>query len=176
MTDRAKEQAYPVVAACGLTAFVDQEDAALVANRAWAACNTGNKRRLATKISGKRVYLHVLLLCPPQGVWVDHIDGDPLNCRKSNLRYCLPVQNARNRLPNQKCASKFKGVRWHRATGKWSAAITCNYKDHWLGVFNEPEQAAMAYDEAAVRMHGEFAKTNRQIFGDYVALNQEQGK
>jgi hypothetical protein len=91
----------------------------------------------------------------PEGV-VDHINGDRSDNRIANLRDCSHVENARNR----KChsISGLKGVVAHGR--KWKASIAVDGRDHYLGLFTTKEEAGAAYDAAARRLHGEFARLN----------------
>ena len=92
---------------------------------------------------------------------VDHIkraDGSHAQDALSNLRIATSSQNAMNRRP--RANSKYKGVYWHKTSGKWQAEITSQDRYKFLGSFTTPEAAALAYDEAARELHGEFAKLN----------------
>lgn len=102
----------------------------------------------------KREYLHRYLL--PGSEQVDHINGNRLD----NLRGCNNGENNRNKGPNKKNTSGYKGVYLHKSTGKWIAQITVNYKCKSLGSFITAEAAALAYNEAAREYHGEFAFQN----------------
>lgn len=82
----------------------------------------------------------------------DHINGSTLDCTRENLRHATHKQNMRNRAGWSK--SGFKGV--YSRNGKWEAYILKKY----LGTFDAPELAAIAYDEAAIKQFGEFARLN----------------
>lgn len=112
------------------------------------------------RINGKRTNLHRWLLGATKGQIVDHIDGNPLNNQRSNLRLVTHAQNMRNR---HRFASKtgFKGVRF-RPAGTFQADIRVDNKTVHLGTFKTAELAARAYDDAARRLHGEFARTNAE--------------
>lgn len=93
------------------------------------------------------------------GVEVDHINGNGLDCRRSNLRLASRTENMRNmKLPKHN-TSGFKGVSW-LPSGRWRAAIRSNRKTMHLGVFENIEEAAHAYDSAARELFGEFARLN----------------
>jgi hypothetical protein len=87
---------------------------------------------------------------------VDHVNGNRLDNRRANLRLCTRAENARN--VRGRALSGFKGVTQVRA--RWRAVIYAEGKIHRLGSFGAAEEAAHAYDEAARRLHGEFAKLN----------------
>jgi hypothetical protein len=88
----------------------------------------------------------------------DHINGDKLDNRRTNLRIATPTQNLQNRGKTKQNKSGYKGVSWYRAMGKWRAQITVNGKKTYLGTFATPEEAYAAYAAAAAeKLHGEFA-------------------
>lgn len=107
-----------------------------------------------------KLYLHKLILAPRQGLHVDHINRNPLDNRVSNLRLATYSQNMANRGAFRGCSSQYKGVRFHRRENKWEARIQANKKPIWLGNFESEIDAALAYNEAAQKYHGEFAVLN----------------
>jgi len=102
-------------------------------------------------------YHRYILNCPEDKV-VDHINGDTLNNRISNLRIASQQQNCWNKskLSTRKCHSKYLGVTWVKATSKWQARIGNIY----LGRFEKEEDAGLAYDTKARKIYGEYAKLN----------------
>jgi hypothetical protein len=106
------------------------------------------------------ISLHRFIMNAPYGVEVDHINGNPLDCRKSNLRLCSRAQNARNSKKRVGGTSRFKGVYFESQTRKWRAVITVDYKSIRLGRFLSEIDAALAYNAAAIEHHGEFARLN----------------
>ena len=107
----------------------------------------------------KIVYLHRLIMEPPDGMVVDHRNGNGLDCRRSNMRVCTHQENMRNR--RKTCGlSQFKGVSRHKWTGRWCADVNVDDKTIHLGLFDSEENAARAYDEAAQKHHGDFARLN----------------
>ncbi len=90
----------------------------------------------------------------------DHINGNKLDNRRENLRVCTLAENNRNRTIYKNNKSGFKGVYWSRADKKWRAQIKINNRMIYLGIFDDLLEAALTYDEAAVRYHGKFAKIN----------------
>jgi hypothetical protein len=92
--------------------------------------------------------------------FIDHINGDPGDNRITNLRACCHAQNLKNVRRNRKNSSGFKGV-YSRTGGRtWYSQIVSDGRRRHLGSFPSKEKAAAAYDEAARRLHGEFARTN----------------
>lgn len=104
-----------------------------------------------------REYLHRRLMVVGADECVDHINGNGLDCRKSNLRICTHAENMRNRKVSKSNKLGVKGV-WQRKNS-FIAEIKAEGKKHWLGSFASLEEAAAVYAQAAARLHGEFART-----------------
>lgn len=111
-------------------------------------------------VGRKRTLMHRLLMQAVKGQVVDHIDGNPLNNRRENLRFADHSENMANR---SRFVSKtgFKGVR--EVNGRFIATISWRNNRHYLGTFKTAQDASNAYDKAAELLHGEFAKTNAEI-------------
>lgn len=92
------------------------------------------------------------------GKHVDHIDSNGINDQRSNLRVCTHAENLRNRGAQKDNTSGFKGVSRHKTTQRWRASINIDGKWRHLGLFDTPEEAYAVYCEAAVRLHGQFAR------------------
>jgi HNH endonuclease/AP2 domain len=103
--------------------------------------------------------MHRVILDAPNGVQVDHVDGDGLNNRRSNIRLATQQQNAWNRGPQSINTSGFKGVSWDKRRSKWIATIAFDGRTIALGAFTDKLDAAKAYRDAAPKYHGEFART-----------------
>jgi len=102
-----------------------------------------------------------LMQCGDKRLHVDHIDGDSLNNRKSNLRICTAKNNHRNKHKSHIGESKYKGVSLTgNAKNPYRAKIRINSKGLHLGVFNDELVAAKAYNDAALKHFGEFAHLN----------------
>ena len=105
-----------------------------------------------------RLIWYMMTFSDPSNLQIDHIDGNKLNNKFSNLRLATQAQNMRNRGVNKKSKSQLKGAHWRKENQKWSAAITVNRKMKHLGYFPTPELAHMAYCKAAAELHGEFVR------------------
>jgi hypothetical protein len=140
----------------GLVAIIDRADGDSVAAHQWAAHWNGQQWYAKRNPD----YLHRFLMGYPKGVGVDHIDGDGLNCRRSNMRPATKSQNGCNRKVPANNTSGFKGVRWDKDRRKWRAEIALNGHHYYLGRFDSAEDAVLAYDAKARELHGNFSKTN----------------
>lgn len=130
----------------------DPEDEPLVAANNWYISKGGYVRR--GNATGERS-LHRLIMNPPPGMEVDHIDGNPSNNTRANLRICTHQQNAAaRRMPKRDLP---RGVGYDPNTGKYQAAIRVNGKSIWLGRFTTIEEAKAVRDAAAVEHFGSFA-------------------
>ena len=138
------------------SAVIDADDIEVL-KRSWHMDfdKRGNPNRVAGKIMGKTISLGGFLtgFCP-----VDHIDGDITNNRRHNLRRATPRDNARNRRAHSRSKTGMKGVYIDRK--KYRAMITVDYNQAHLGMFENMIDAARAYDAAAVKYFGEFARLN----------------
>lgn len=115
-----------------------------------------------TKIKGKNVYLHRLLLKISNDELVDHANRNTLDYRISNLRRANNQQNAANQKIRSTNKSGYKGVSIYRQWQKtyWRATITVNGRQICLGYHSTKKHAAIAYNEAASKYFGEFATMN----------------
>lgn len=121
------------------------------------AWNT-NSRGYAVRFSG--ILLHRVVLGVDMNLEVDHQDGNRLDCRRSNLRVATARGNAANRgRSTGEFSSRFKGVTLRR-NGKWYAHMGLSGRKLHLGTFENEEDAARAYDAAALAAWGEFARLN----------------
>jgi hypothetical protein len=106
-----------------------------------------------------QVYMHRLILDTQAGKKTDHVNGNGLDNRRANLRPCTTAQNAQNQHKRASpTTSRFKGV--FRNHNRWGSRIAANGKRYWLGAYGSELEAARAYNEAAARLHGAFARLN----------------
>jgi len=103
--------------------------------------------------------MHRTIMKAKKGQEIDHVNGNGLDNRKSNLRFCTQSQNCSNS-GSRGGTSRFKGVSFNKRDKNWKAYIMANSKNKNLGYFKLEEDAARAYDEAAKKHHGEFAWCN----------------
>lgn len=144
----------------GKFAVVDAQDYPEISKFIWCA-DEGRRTYYATRRqNGKIIKMHRQLIKAPEGLVVDHIDHDGCNNRRSNLRLATLTENSQNKRGWAKTTSRYKGVYWRKNRKKWAAAIVANKERHHLGCFKNEVEAAKAYDEAAKKLHREFAALN----------------
>jgi hypothetical protein len=145
----------------GLATVVDDEDYEMLSKLKWCADGNGyavhiNKRGFKPRL----VYMHRFLLLPDPNMQIDHINRDKLDNRRENIRICTAAENRMNRPAQVGGASPYKGVSWDYRSNKWQSYIRKSGKGKNLGRFTDPIRAALAYDLAALEMHGKFACPN----------------
>lgn len=148
----------------GKVALVDDEDFERVNAYKWGVLITKGKAYVWRYVysGGKRkgVYLHREIMDTPQGMSVDHIDGDGLNNQKSNMRNCTHQENLFNERKKAKTSSIFKGVWWDNARKRWAASLRLNGKTIHLGRYDDEVEAALAYNSAAIKNFGKYSNLN----------------
>jgi hypothetical protein len=149
----------------GLYTIVDPEDYyryghmkwCLGAHRArpYAVCGVRQKDG-----SIKTESLHRIIKKPRKGLVVDHWNNNSLDNRKSNLRSATHAQNSYNREKRKNATSKYIGVSFDKQTKKWRVKIKLRGKDRCIGRFKREIDGAHAYDRAALKYRGRFARLN----------------
>lgn len=145
-------------------ALVDDEDFERLSKFEWFTYSdsvaperfTQNRRHRTVTLSNE--------IMQQKGIIFDHIDRNPFNNQKNNLRVATRSQNGANRVKFiGTYHSKYKGVSKHKRSGKWQAQIRFNLKGIYLGSFNTENEAAIAYNKKAIELFGDFAVTNQVI-------------
>lgn len=146
----------------GLVAVVDAQDAARILGMgAWQTTRyphvTYARKSLYRAGRYTSVNMHSVILGVPL---VDHVNGDGLDNRRANLRPATVGENALNRSRRSDNTSGYKGVSRNGDNGRWRAYINRDGRRLSLGSFGSAEEAARAYDTAALELHGAFARLN----------------
>lgn len=150
-------------------AIVDRDDYAWASTKRWFKLKTSNKRLYASRnewISGvprrkanHTIIMHREIMGTPDGMETDHINGNGLDNRKSNLRICTKSRNMHNQ-QKTRGSSRYKGVYWNKHAHKWHSSVTLGKQRFYLGIYNSEEDAALAYNNKAKEIFGEFARLN----------------
>jgi hypothetical protein len=109
--------------------------------------------------TGSQLHRDVMKCVVGDGKIVDHINGDTLDCRKSNLRICTIKENTRNQKAHRNNTSGIKGVSWDKLRKKWCARITGEGVYKYLGRYDNIEDAKKAYAEGSAKYHGVYGRT-----------------
>jgi hypothetical protein len=138
--------------------MVSEEDGHLAVFR-WYRTGNGYAARCR---NGTVLLMHRAIMNASRGVGVDHVNRDRLDNRRCNLRFASHFQQAYNSNISRKNTSGYKGVSFRKYDRRWVAEIRCGARDYFFGMYSSPEEAAIAYDLAALALHREFAATNFQ--------------
>lgn len=144
----------------GLYAKVDESDYEWLSQVNWcvhthgyALCNGGRGKA--------KMRMHRLIAGTPEGMLTDHINNDPLDNRRANLRTCTYRQNNWNaKAYKGGTSSPYKGVSWNKSGRHWVAYVSASGRMYHLGSFDNPEEAARARDAKAIELHGPYAWVN----------------
>ena len=151
----------------GFVTIVDDEDYDRLSKYHWCYHGGGDAARgyhENGKVHIEKMHQAIMGIAP-EGYMIDHINGDKLDNRRCNLRFVTHQQNIFNSKPKitvkgKRCRSRFKGVTWRGDRGKWRSCITIDRKRHYIGLYDTEEEAAIAYNNAAIMLFGEYAKLN----------------
>jgi hypothetical protein len=151
----------------GYVAIVSCEDADLAGRKWYVRVNRIGMayvyRSIKIKEKFRHVAMHRIILSRilerplDEHEFVDHINHNPLDNRRCNLRLATKVENNQNSRKRRDNTSGFKGVYWNKWSKKWGAQIYTNGRHIHLGYFSTPEIAHEAYKKAAEQYHGEFS-------------------
>lgn len=155
----------------GKFTLVDDEDFERLNKYKWYAhfskgCFYVRRNLVRAKIGrkGKLTTMHRALMGAKSGEYIDHINGNGLDNRKSNLRVSKNLNgNCQNCGMRRNNTSGYKGVSLRTKSKKWVSQITAKDKRYILGDYDTAKEAAIAYDMAAKLLHGEYAKTNKDM-------------
>lgn len=155
----------------GYEAIIDAADVEIVAKGSWYA-NDKQARHLvyayrnivANGVKTKEA-MHRAIFSPAPGEMVDHINGNPLDNRRANLRRATKAQNQTNTRMRSNNKSGIRGVYWRPDTRKWSSQIRYNGRVKTLGSFDTIKAAAAAYRDASMKLHGEFSPLASRVPG-----------
>lgn len=162
MTDFAIIRTIPLTQ--GKVAIVDQADYGMLSHWKWYAAAdsaTWYARRGHRHSGAKHMtisLMHRMVMLPDPSLVVDHVNGNGLDNRRCNLRICTQGQNQQNQ--RAWTGTLYKGVRWAPRQRRWVASINPGERRLHLGYFKTAEEAARAYDSAAMSHYGSFARPN----------------
>lgn len=128
--------------------------------RSIALLDTYNTRTKKYKSLKVRYHREILSLTSDDAQQVDHINGNRLDNRRGNLRLCTKSENACNRT-RVLSKSGFKGVHFIERVKRYTAKIQFKRKSYHIGCFATAEEAALAYNDAAIKLHGQYARLNK---------------
>lgn len=149
----------------GLYAQVDDEDFEWLNQWKWCAHKDRYTyyavRGVGTNSKDGRILMHRLILgLTDNSIYGEHIDHNGLNNQRQNLRPATHSQNMSNKRSKNNATSKYLGVSWYKSREKWLATIYKGKKKIFLGYFDCEIDAALAYNNAAKKVHGDFANIN----------------
>lgn len=150
------------LAGYGRFALVDDEDYEYLSQFMWSIDNYGyaNRARKIEKNVWRPKRMHHDIIPSKNGQIVDHINRNRLDNRRENLRICSSTESIRNRGLNKNNSTGYKGVYYNQKRSKYQAYITVNRRHIYLGAYDNPTDAARAYDKSAVENFGEFSSPN----------------
>lgn len=143
----------------GLFATVSDEDYDDLIRFKWCAGKYSKKWYAVRRVGeGKNILMHRYLLNAPEGVCVDHRNGDGLDNVRDNIRLASHVLNNHN--TRRSGTSTYKGVSWNKEKSKWAAQVRRSKVHKHLGYFSDEKDAAQAYNAAALSLYGSDAVLN----------------
>jgi len=140
----------------GYSAIVDDDDYESLSKHSWITVFDGKQRYAKTRINGIDIKMHRMILNPSSDKYVDHMNENGLDNRRSNIRVCSPSENMMNRGSPKNNTSGYKGVTFSKKSGKWQSQIASHGKRYFLGYYETPELAYEVYLNECKRLHGNF--------------------
>lgn len=133
-------------------ALFDKEDFIIINKLGgkWCVSKKRNRFYLQKRIKGKLIEIQRYLLTPKEGEYVDHINGNPLDNRRKNLRICTNAANLRNGRIRSNNTTGIIGVTWDRSRSRWVAKIKVFYKTIYLGRYKNRKDAIQARKQAEI--------------------------
>lgn len=152
----------------GQFAIIDDSDFEWLNQWKWYASKTKKntfyaQRQLYRKEGNLIILMHRLIMNTPNGMETDHKNGDGLDNRRENLRVATRTQNQGNSTLRKDNKTGYKGVHWFKPTRKWRAQLIIKDKFSYVGYFDDLLEASEAYNQAAKKYFGEFARLNNVI-------------
>jgi hypothetical protein len=144
------------------TAIIDIDDLELILSMGkWSYSNTTGYVVTQYKTKSSVTLHRTVMKAKGRFNFVDHINHNRLDNRKSNLRICTPAENNRNSSKSKNKSSKYRGVSYHKRDKRWRAKTTYNKKSVHIGSFKTEIEAAIAYNIWAKKHFKEFANLNK---------------
>lgn len=141
--------------------LVDDVDYPILNQYKWYLHTSGYARTsLYVEKKHVKLYMHRLIMNTPRHLSTDHINGNRLDNRRSNLRICTESQNRMNTGLRSNNKSGYKGVSWDKEKKKWTVRVRIEGKAKYLGYFTNKIVAAKVYNEWASKLYGEYARIN----------------
>lgn len=149
----------------GYRTIISEEDFKILSQWKWLLDFTYGYPCVYRRVNNRKMKMSRFIMNAPKGMVVDHINGNPLDNRRENLRVCTQAENTRNQRLSRTNTTGYKGVTKRKInhsikTKRFYARITINRKRIELGYFATVEEAARAYDDAARKHHGQYARLN----------------
>lgn len=145
----------------GKSTIVDDDDYEVLNQYKWYCSHGYAVRDKIINKSRTSYRMHRVIMNCPENMQVDHINGNPLDNRKINLRICTKNQNNKNLKKPLTNKTGYKGVSYCKSRKKYCSYISINNKTKPLGRFDTAVEAAKAYNKAASEYYGEFANLNK---------------
>lgn len=151
--------------------YIDLDDLEKVKKITW--CSNGNGYFVGT-IKNKKIYLHRYIMDCPDGMDVDHKNHNKFDNRKSNLRIVNRSQNMMNKSKRSDNTSGVTGVRFNKDINKWTATINENKKYHYLGSFDNIEDAIQARIDAEKKYFGEYRYEFANLVDNHYRIGESE--
>lgn len=139
-----------------MIALVDDSDYDWLSKLTWRAVKT---KYTFYAVTDENVAMHTVIMEPPPGLITHHKDNNGLNNQRYNLINCTQANNIQAQ--QRSIINGYKGVCWHKKRKRWMAYIGHNGKQEYIGLFEDEDEAALAYNNMAIQYFGDFASLNK---------------